>query len=178
MRILLEDTICMAVDYQEKLMPVISGQNEVVQDSVILLKGMKALGVPVVVTTQYSKGLGATIPEIQAAADTDLYFDKRSFSAWEEDRVQEALKGKQVVLLCGTEAHVCVLQTAIDLKEHGFCPVLVTDCIGSRKMIDKEFGLERAKQEGIMLTTKEAVLFELTRSSLHPAFKIVSNLVK
>ena len=86
--------------------------------------------------------------------------------------------GRKNVLVCGTEAHVCVFQTCLDLKALGFQPVLVTDAIASRKKTDKKIALQRAVQEGILLTTAEAVLFELTLDSRHPRFREISALVK
>ena len=80
--------------------------------------------------------------------------------------------------MCGIEAHVCVLQTAIDLKEAGYTPILVTDCISSRKAGDKEIALIRAQQEGVLLSTSEALLFELTRRAGTDVFKQISRLVK
>ena len=81
-------------------------------------------------------------------------------------------------LICGIEAHICVLQTAIDLKAAGYQPVIVADCVSSRKELDKELGLKRAEQEGILITSKEAILFELTRKAGGPVFKQISALIK
>ncbi len=168
----------MIVDYQEKLVPAKSKKEVLVEISLRLIKGCKALGVPMYITGQYTKGLGLNLPEIFEAAGTEEYFDKLSFSSYELPQVQEALKGKKTVLLCGMEAHVCVLQTALDLKEAGFVPVLVTDCISSRKEKDKEGAIYRALGEGILLTTYEAVLFELTKRAGTDGFKTISKLVK
>ena len=97
----------------------------------ILLRGLKELGVPIYLTQQYTRGLGMTVPEIVEAAGTREYLEKISYSAAEE--VIPKLGGKKSVILCGIESHICVLQTVIDLKSRGFQPVLVTDCISSRK---------------------------------------------
>lgn len=178
MRITLEDTICMVVDYQEKLMPAIYEQERLVRNSLTLLRGMEILGVPMIVTAQYPTGLGETIPEIaKAAGDTDR-IAKTSFSAYEEPEVQRRLAGKRFVVLCGIEAHICVMQTALDLKEAGYQPVMVVDCLSSRTLEDKQVGMMRAQQEGILLTTGEALLFELTRKSGTPVFKEISRLIK
>ena len=90
--------------------------------------------------------------------------------------VQES--GKKCVIVCGIEAHICVLQTCIDLKEAGYETILVMDCISSRKETDKEGAILRAQQEGILLTTSEALLFELTRIAGNPVFKEISRLIK
>lgn len=179
MRILAENTQCLVIDYQEKIVPAMANKEELLKNSVKLLRGLKILEIPMLITGQYTKGLGLNVPEIFEAVQTDAYIDKMTFSSYEEPEVQKALcKERNVVLICGIEAHVCVLQTAIDLKEAGYQPVLVTDCISSRKESDMEIALLRAKQEGILLTTSEAILFELTRRAGTDVFKQISKLVK
>ena len=110
----------------------------------------------------------------------DRYFDKLAFSCFEDDNIRKKIfqLGKKTVLVCGIEAHICVLQTCIDLKTAGYTPVLVTDCIGSRKESDKQVALLRAQSEGILLTTTESILFELTRKAGSPVFKEISKLIK
>lgn len=179
MRISAENTSCLVIDYQEKIMPAMAKKEELLANSIKLLKGLKVLGIPMTITGQYTKGLGLNLPEIFEAVGTEGYIDKLTFSSYEMPEVQKALGEKKgTVLLCGMEAHVCVLQTAIDLKEAGYQPVLVTDCISSRRESDKEIALVRAQQEGILLTTSEAVLFELTRKAGTEEFKQISRLVK
>lgn len=179
MRITTDHTKCLVIDYQEKIVPAMANREMLLANSVRFLSGLKVLGIPMAVTGQYTKGLGLNLPEIFAAVGTEEYIDKLTFSAYEEPKVQEWIgNGTNHVLVCGIEAHVCVLQTAIDLKEAGFAPVLVTDCISSRKESDKEIALLRARQEGILLTTSEAVLFELTRRAGSDVFKQISRLVK
>ncbi len=203
MRISVEDTSCLVIDYQERIVPAMTKSEELIANSVKLLEGLRILGVPMIITGQYTKGLGLNLPEIFVAAGIEEYIDKLTFSSYEVPEVQNFLhhrmqeasgvlcadgtssatiaqadgKGKNV-LLCGIEAHVCVLQTAIDLKEAGFTPILVTDCISSRKAGDKEIALIRARQEGVLLTTSEAILFELTRKAGTDVFKQISKLVK
>lgn len=179
MRILAEQTKCLVIDYQEKIMPAMAKKEELLNNSVRLLTGLRILGVPMVITGQYTKGLGLNLPEIFEAAGTEEYFDKMSFSSYEVPQVKAAL-GEQTkfVLLCGIEAHVCVLQTAIDLKEAGYQPVLVCDCISSRRESDLALAICRAEQEGILLTSSEAILFELTRRAGTDVFKQISKLVK
>lgn len=179
MRISAENTTCLVIDYQEKILPAMAKKEELLVNSVKLLNGLKILGIPMTITGQYTKGLGLNVREIFEAAGTDEYIDKLTFSSYEVPEVQKALgKERKNVILCGIEAHVCVLQTAIDLKEAGFCPILVTDCISSRKESDKDMALIRAQQEGVLLTTSEAILFELTRKAGTDVFKQISRLVK
>lgn len=180
MRILKEDTIALVVDFQEKLMPVMADTDALETRTNILLKGLKTLEVPMIVTQQYTKGIGMTIPSLRESAGTDEYFDKIAFSCFDDDALRNAIEesGKKNVLVCGIESHICVLQTCIDLKEAGYTPVLVVDCMSSRKSSDKEVALLRAQQEGILLTTTEAILFELTRKAGNPTFKAISKLIK
>ncbi len=179
MRITSEHTKCLVIDYQEKLVPAMANREELLANSVKLISGLKILGIPLAITGQYTKGLGLNLPEIFAAAGTKEYIDKLTFSSYETEEVKAWLgDDTRHVLICGIEAHVCVLQTAIDLKEAGFSPVLVTDCISSRKESDRETALIRAQQEGILLTTSEGILFELTRRAGTDVFKQISKLVK
>ena len=166
MRILAENTSCIVIDYQEKILPAMSGREELVANSAALLKGLKLLEIPMVLTTQYAKGLGNNIPEICEAIGSDVAYDKTTFSAYETEAVYEAMdKERKNVLICGIEAHICVLQTAIDLKADGYNVFLVEDCIASRKKSNKENAVKRAMGEGIFITCGESVLYELLVNS-------------
>lgn len=180
MRILPEETCCVVVDYQEKFMPVIAEKDKLICNSVKLLEGLGILEIPVMVTAQYAKGLGLNIPEIRAAAGTESYIDKKSFSIYGDEGARAQLQeyGRKNVILCGIEAHICVLQSLIDLKEAGYQPILVEDCISSRRLSDKETAIRRAAAEGAIITSYESLLFELMQSAEHGKFKQISNLVK
>lgn len=171
-----EEVAAVAVDYQERLMPVMHEKEELLKHSVILLKGLRELGIPVYLTQQYTRGLGMTVKEITEAAGTEEYLEKISYSAAEE--IIPKLGEKKKVILCGIESHICVLQTVIDLKEKGYTPVLVTDCISSRKRRDYEMALERAKQEGAIFTTYEALLFELLGKAGTQEARRIQKLIK
>lgn len=176
MRIELKDAIAVIVDYQEKLVPVMSEAEKLIHNSCILLEGLKILEVPMVVTQQYTKGLGMSVDSILEAAGTSEYIDKISFTAY--DAVKWKLRGKKYVIVCGIEAHICVLQTVIDLKAAGYVPVLVADCISSRKEADKEVALERARQEGAIVTTYESLLFELLKVAGTETSKKIQKLIR
>lgn len=176
MRIIREEAAAVVIDYQEKLVPAMHKKEELIRNSQILLKGLKILGVPMCVTQQYTKGLGMTVSEIQEAAGTKAYMDKISFST--ADVTAEQIQGKKYVILCGIEAHICVLQTLIDLKAKGYVPVLVEDCISSRKKNDKKMAIKRAIQEGAIVTTYEAVLFELLKEAGTEESKAIQRLIK
>jgi len=146
----------------------------------ILIAGLNELKIPTIITQQYTKGLGETHPEIKSLIPNFKYNEKREFSCCDEPLVSEKLKksNAQNVIICGIEAHVCVLQTAVDLKETGLNPIIVMDCVSSRKLKDIELAKERFRVEGIMMTSYESILFELARSSAAPEFKAISKLVK
>jgi nicotinamidase-related amidase len=180
MRILKIYTAGLVIDIQERLFPVMSGKEQLLTNCITLVRGLQIIGIPLMVTQQYTKGLGETIPEITFEIQNFSYIEKRDFSCCGEPEVLNRLKELSIknVLICGIESHVCVLQTALDLKEAGFEPVIILDAVSSRFESNLELAKERFRYEGIMMTSVESVLFELTRSSLSPEFKSVSNLLK
>ena len=180
MKIKAEDTAALIIDFQEKLVPAIAEHDEIVAKAAIFAAGLKEFGVPMAVTQQYTKGLGHTLPSLYEAAGTTEYCEKASFSCCRNKAILDKLEamGKKNMLVMGTEAHICVLQSCMDLKAAGFQPVMVVDAVASRREEDKKIAIERAIQEGILVTTAEAVLFELTLDSTNPCFKAISKLVK
>ena len=180
MRILKENTIGLVVDIQERLVPVMEENELFVQNCIKLIQGLQILGLPLLVTQQYTKGLGETIPEIKSVIKDFQYIEKKDFSCFDNQEVAAKLKltGVKNILICGIESHVCVLQTAIDLKQAGYVPVVVMDCVTSRSFDNMDLASERFRYEGIMMTSLESILFELTRSASAIEFKEISNLVK
>ena len=180
MRILRENSVGLVIDIQERLVPAMEESEVFVENSKKLIQGLQILGLPLLVTQQYTKGLGETIEEVKALISDFQYIEKKDFSCFDEPAFAEklALSGKKTVIICGIESHVCVLQTAIDLKVAGYTPVVVTDCVSSRSFDNVDLAAERFRYEGIMMTSYESVLFELTRSAGAPGFKEISKLVK
>jgi nicotinamidase-related amidase len=180
MRIVRENTACLVIDIQEKLFPVMHGKDDLLKNCRILISGMQALHIPLTVTQQYTKGLGKTIPEISSLIADFSFIEKRDFSCCGEPEVMQRLKRSDVknIVLCGIESHVCVLQTALDLKEAGWMPVVVADAMTSRYRINYKLALERFRYEGMLVTSAESLLFELTRTSSAPEFKFISALIK
>ena len=176
MRIEAKQCTAIAVDFQERLMPVMHGKEELVKRTGILLAGLRVLGIPVCITQQYTKGLGMTIAEVTEAAGSSEYIEKIEFSSY--GATADFIKSRKYVIVCGIEAHICVLQTVIDLKEKGFQPVLVTDCVSSRKESDKKIALMRARDEGVILTTSESILFELLKKAGTETSKKIQKLIK
>ncbi len=180
MRIEQINTVGLIIDIQERLLPAMSNKEEFLINTIKLINGLKALDVPMVVTEQYRKGLGETVNEIKELFSTFESIEKIAFSCCDEPVVVDKLNllSRKNVIVCGIESHVCVLQTVLDLKEAGYVPVVVTDCISSRKVSDKEIALRRMIHEGAILTTSESILFELTRRAGTDTFKAISKLVK
>lgn len=176
MRIEREQTAALVVDYQERLVPVMHEKETLIHNSRILLEGLRILGVPMTITHQYTKGLGVTVEPITQAVGHSSYIDKISFSAYES--VKGQIGGRKYVIVCGIEAHICVLQTVIDLKAAGYVPVLVADCISSRRKMDKEIAVRRAETEGAIVTTYESLLFELLKEAGTETSKKILKLVK
>lgn len=176
MRIDAENAYAVAIDFQERLLPAMEGKEQLLEASCKLLKGLTVLGVPICATQQYTKGLGNTVEEVCRAGGLTSYIEKIRFSAYED--IKDVISEKKFIILCGIEAHICVLQTVIGLQEAGFVPVLVTDCVSSRKSEDKHMAFRRAQQEGAILTTCEALLFELLGSAGTEISKQIQRLVK
>lgn len=176
MRIEVNDAAAIIIDYQEKLIPAMNEKRELLENSRTLIQGLNVLGVPMTVTQQYTKGLGGTPDCLMEAAGLTEYKEKISFSAM--DVIREEIQGRKFVILCGIEAHICVLQTLIDLKAEGYIPVLVEDCISSRTEHNKRMAVERAKQEGAVVTTYEALLFELLKEAGTETSKKIQRLIK
>ena len=176
-----QDAILVLVDFQERLMPVMKAGEELEATVVKLVKGCKVLGVPILITEQYPKGLGRTVPAIREALGEDYgMVEKTSFSCMGEPFFVEALEqsGKNTVILAGIEAHVCEQQTVRDLLENGYRVFVVQDGISSRNNNDKKYAQRRMGDSGAIGTTMEAVLFELLEGARQPGFKEISAIVK
>jgi len=180
MRIQKDHSIGLIIDIQERLFPLIREHEKIARNTAILIDGLKALKVPIIRTEQYVKGLGPTIAELDQRLTEYRNIEKQSFSCCDEPRYMEslALSSREYVIIAGIESHVCVLQTVIDLLRNGYHPVVVEDCVSSRKENDKRIAIERMRKEGAIITTYESILFELCRHSGTEEFKAISRLVK
>jgi len=180
MRILKSDCIALVIDIQQKLFPHINLNAELEQNTLKLIKGLKTLNIPIVLTEQYPKGLGKTIASVTEILSDLTVFEKTSFSCIDNAAILKQLQaiGKRNVIICGIETHVCVLQTVIDLLAKNFCPVVIADCVASRKEQDKNTALLRMQSEGAIITSYESVLFELVRTADASEFKQISAIVK
>lgn len=175
-----DDAIFVAIDFQERLLPAMHDCEALEERVVKLVKGMRELGIPMIVTQQYTKGLGPTVSSIAEALGDFTPVEKTSFSCMAEGTFVEAIEAsdKGTVILAGIEAHISVEQTAIDLLRDGYEVALVTDCVQSRDPKNKEITLQRLAQAGVILTSFESVLYELLGGAKAPEFKAISALVK
>jgi len=165
------------VDVQEGFRKAIPEFEQVAGSVAKLVQGAEAMGVPVIVTEQYPKGLGETVPEVaEHLPDGVRRAEKLRFSAVEADGFD--LDGRDQALVCGIEAHVCVNQTVLDLIDEDVEVHVVGDAVGSRTEQNRELGLHKAERSGAVLTSVETALFELLRGSDAAEFKEVQALVK
>ena len=181
-RIQRENCQAMIIDVQEKLSPHIYRYNDILKKTLILIQGLQVLDIPILLNEQYPEGLGRTVPEIMAVLDAtkSKTIEKVTFSACDNDESWNYLaqQNRISVLVFGVEAHVCVMQTVLDLLDNGMQPVVIADAIGSRSAYDRRQAIRRMRRAGAVITTTEAILFELCRSSKDPVFKAISQLVK
>lgn len=180
MRIIATKTVALVIDIQEKLFPNIDSHKKLQTNCKILLSGLHILGIPVVVTEQYPKGLGSTIKDLSNLITDFSPIEKLSFSCCGEKKFLETVNGygHRNIIICGIEAHVCILQTVMDLIERGYHPVIIEDCVSSRKPSDRETAIKRMAREGVIITTYESILFELCEVAGTDQFKQISKLVK
>ncbi|MCD7905675.1 MAG: isochorismatase family protein [Clostridiales bacterium] len=175
----IENTQAMVIDFQERLVPAIHNNREIIEYTKILLKGLKLLNIPVTQTGQYIKGLGGTVPKISEITG-EKGMDKITFSCMKNEAVNLRISGigRKNVIICGIESHICVYQTVKDLAEKGYNPVVAIDCTGSRKTADFDAALLRFKSMGIYLGTVEMIMYELFEKAGTKEFKEFSRLIK
>jgi nicotinamidase-related amidase len=170
----------LVVDIQERLFPHIYEHEALQANCIRLIKGMRILNIPIIVTEQYSKGLGKTIAPVAAALGSFEPYEKMTFSACRVTEVESIVLGTQghQIIVLGIEAHVCIQQTVLDILAQGRAVIVVEDCISSRKRIDRDVAIARMRSEGALITTYESLLFELLGTADAEAFKQISSLVK
>ena len=169
------------VDVQEKLMPAIDDRETVIANLERIIRGSLILGLPVLVTEQYVKGLGRTIEPVRAAlGEAYRPIEKNCFSATGCADFESKLRqsGRKQILVCGVETHVCVYQTASDLLRGGYEVTLIADALSSRTRENKLVALERMQRDGAKLSSTEMALFELMHVAGTEEFKAVSKLIK
>ena len=176
------DGLLVVVDMQARLVPVLADPDSLSARVQFLLRSAGQLSVPVVASEQYPKGLGHTIPEVAEYLPEGAVVEKMSFSAMREPAFRDALgrhaAGRGQAVVCGAEAHVCVLQTAAELQAAGYATTLVADAVGSRRESDRTAGLERLRAMGCQVATSEMVVFEWLERAGTDAFRRLAPLIK
>lgn len=165
----------LVVDIQEKLLPPIYQNAQLLKNSQLLIRLAGILKIPALVTTQYAKGLGNTTPEIASLLPETQPIDKQMFSCFGSEAFCSTLKrlpgNRNTVLLCGMESHICVMQTALGALREGYIVHVASDAVSSRTEWNWKIGLERMRAAGAVISSTEMILYELLRSSGSPAFK-------
>jgi len=163
------------IDIQQKLLPPIFQKDQLVRNSQLLIRAAGILKIPAVVSTQYAKGLGGTVPEIAALLPETEAIDKTLFSCFGSDVFCSLLKRlpgqRTTLLLCGMESHICVTQTALGALREGYLVHVASDAVSSRSEWNWKIGLERMRAAGAIISSTEMMIYELMRSSSSDAFK-------
>lgn len=176
----IKNVVLLIVDIQGKLAHLMHRKELMFKNVQNLIKGIRALGIPILWVEQNPQGLGPTIPEISAMLSDVQPISKMSFSCCRNDRFLQTLNAlnRKQVLIAGIEAHVCVYQTAVDLVEIEYDVQVVTDAVSSRNLENKEIGLQRMRDSGVSLTSVETALFELLKVAQGERFKEIIRIVK
>lgn len=170
-----ENVVLIVIDFQERMLPHIKNWQDVLKNSVKLIKAFKIFNLPIIYTEQ--KKLGKTVDEVWAGKNI---IEKTTFSCFRERNFIEILNKtkRRKCLVIGIEAHICVLQTVLDLIENGYETYVAIDCIGSRNEEDKEVAVKYMIRYGAVPTTAETAIYEILESSEAPEFKKILEIVK
>eukprot|EP01041_Mallomonas_annulata_P000863 gene863-1684_t len=173
-----ESAVLFLCDIQERFRPILYRSETIIHKSALLHKVSNILDIPTIVTEQYPKAFGRTILDLNIKEGT-LLFEKKKFSMMipEVESTLQSLARNQIIL-CGGEAHVCVLQTALDLLSKGMEVHIICDAVTSQRSHDRSVALQRLSSSGAVLTTAESAIFQLLNTADHPHFRTISGLVK
>jgi len=174
-----ENGSLLVVDVQDKLLPHVHDWQALLQNVIWLVRVARRIGVPVMATEQYPKGLGETIPELKEVLPSPPLV-KMHFSCGADPAFAAALEktGRRQVVVCGMESHVCVFQTVRDLVAMGYEVHVCEDAVSSRQELHRASGIELCREAGATITNAETVIFDLLHVAGTPEFKKVSALVK
>jgi len=175
-----EDAVLLIVDIQERLAVIMKEKDKVVKNCQHLIELAKMQGIPVVVTEQYPKGLGRTLPELQSAVPNYKPIEKTAFNCCGEPAFVTEIKklGKKQIIMTGMETHICVLQTTIGLLQEGITIHVVQDAMCSRTKENWKTGIAFMRDAGAVITCTETVLFQLLKVAGTEEFKKISQRIK
>src|SRR5579862_5172441 len=170
-----EQCALVVIDIQEKLLPPIFQKDQLVRNAQLLIRAAGILKIPALVSTQYAKGLGGTVPEVASLLNGVEVADKTLFSCFGRDAFCALLKrlpgSRNTLLLCGMESHICVTQTALAALRDGYMVHVASDAVSSRTEWNWKIGLDRMRAAGAVISSTEMMIYELMRSSSSAAFK-------
>jgi nicotinamidase-related amidase len=168
------------VDVQGKLAQLMHGKEVLFKNIQILIQAAKVLDIPILWCQQCPAALGPTVPEIAELLAGNEPINKSAFSCCGVETFSSRLNelGRDQILLCGIETHVCIYQTAVDLLRKGFCVDVAADAVSSRTLDNKQIAIRRMAAEGANVTSIEMALFELLRTAEHPQFRQIAKLIK
>ena len=170
-----EHCALIVVDIQQKLLPPIFNKELLVKNSQILVRLAKILSIPIMMTTQYSKGLGPTVPEVASLLPELQAIDKLEFGCFGSHVFRAGLKAlpgsRNTLLLCGMETHICVMQTALGALNDGYLVHVASDAVSSRAEWNWRIGLDRMRAAGAVISSTEMMMYELLRCSGTAQFK-------
>ena len=176
----LDDAALVVIDVQGKLAQLMHNRTDLFKNLRLMIRGAQVLGIPILWTEQYPKGLGPTVPEVSELLPAIQPIAKKAFSCCGEPAFMSALEplGRRQLLLTGIETHVCVHQTALDLLEAGYEVQVIADAVSSRTAENRHVGLEKMRDAGVVITSTETALFELMKVAEGPRSREISRLVK
>jgi nicotinamidase-related amidase len=183
MRIGRETATLLVVDVQDRLFPAMDADHreEVVANIKVLAAAARRLGLPMLLTEQYPKGLGHTLPEVREAVGPGVEaVAKVAFSCWGAEAFRDRLRatGRRTVIVAGMEAHVCVLLTALDLLAEGLSVHVAADAVTSRTQASWRLAMEQLRQAGAVVTSTETVLFQLLGQADTDDFRALARLIR
>ena len=180
MQMLASQSCLLIVDVQERLMPVTHEPRRVIVGCATLMRAAALTGVPIVVSEQYVKGLGPTMVDLRPLASPDSFIEKTVFGCAADATIMARLErlNRPQVVMAGVETHVCVLQSALGLKEKGFDVFVVAEACSARRPESEQVACARLAMAGVAVVTIEMVLFEWLGGKDHPAFKDVQRLIQ
>jgi nicotinamidase-related amidase len=175
-----KDSVLLIVDIQERLASKMGERQKVVTNCLHLIEAQKLLNLPVVVTEQYTKGLGPTISEIRESLHAYDPLEKITFSCCKEHAILKrmASTGRGQIIITGMETHICILQTSLDLLKEGYSVHLANDAVCSRTFDNYSTGIELMRDAGVVITCTETILFQLLEKAGSEEFKVISKRIK
>lgn len=180
MQMISNESCLLIVDVQERLIPLMHAPRRVIAGCTTLMQAAGLIGIPIVISEQYIKGLGSTVVDLRSLAPSDSFLEKMAFGCAADAGIIAHVThlGRRQVIMAGIETHICVLQSALGLKEKGFEVFVVTEACSSRHPESEQIACTRMSMCGVHAVTLEMALFEWLGSKRHPAFKGVQQLIK